>query len=274
MNNRRYTAVMWSVGLILTGIILLLFNFGFLLRFEPFAQYVVATLLALAGVGFFGSYLQNRSLWWRLIPGWTLVSVATMLLLTTTSINTMFIPAALFFGLALAFGNIYLINRKQNWWSIIPGGFLLVLGIVIGLNAYVDNLQALFAMLLVGMGIVFLVLAAVGPPEVRWWPLIPGLALVLFGLSIVSGAEENRGVVLRLWPLILVALGLVMGWRAWAIVPAKEKLSVNVAPGMSQKPADEVRSTARVTHGDTSRLGDYSGPAPGASVELLSDYDE
>ncbi len=275
MSDGRVGAIFWAGGLVVTGLLLLLFNFGLLVRFEPLAQYVVAGCFAVAGIGFFGSYLSDRKLWWRLMPGWTLLSVAGMVLFSTIpGLSPLLIPAVLFVGLALAFGNIFLVNRSENWWAIIPGGFLLVLSVVIGLNTATDNLEMLFAILLIGIGLVFLVLPVLGPDEVQWWPLVPGLALILFGLFIVSGGSTTERALLRWWPVALIVIGLGMGWRTAAQRPKREKLFVNVAPGTAQAGKTVSGATAPAVREEPGMLGEYSEPAPGASVEVLSEFED
>jgi hypothetical protein len=274
MNDDRLSTVFWAGGLVVTGILLLLLNFGLLQRFEPVAQYVVAGCFAAGGIGFFGGYLSNRSMWWRLIPGWTLLSVAVMVLLTTVSdVSPLFIPAVLFVGLALAFANIFLISRQTNWWAVIPGGFLFVLGVVIGLYTVTDNLELLFAILLVGIGLVFLLLIILGPKEVRWWPVIPGLVLVLFGLFMVSGGSTAESTLLRWWPVLLVVIGLAMGWQSFGHTATPQKLEVNVAPGTASASSRVTTPPTKPVQGQTGVLGEYSEPAPGTSVEILSESD-
>ncbi|MFN2200968.1 MAG: hypothetical protein ACK2UO_07155 [Caldilineaceae bacterium] len=275
MNDDRLSAVFWAGGLVVTGILLLLLNFGLLERFEPVAQYVVAGSFAAAGVGFFGGYISNRSMWWRLIPGWTLLSVAVMVLLTTLSgVGPLFIPIVLFVGLALAFTNIYLINRHTNWWAVIPGGFLFVVSIIIGLYMVTDNLQMLFAFLLIGIGLVFLLLIVLGPTDVRWWPIIPGLVLVLFGLYILSGGSTAESALLRWWPILLIVIGLGMGWQSIGSRTGPQKLEVNAAPGTADRNRRIATPPPTPRKEQSGVLGEYSEPAPGASVEVLSQSDD
>ena len=100
MNDSRSSMFFWSAGLVVTGLLLLLFNFGLLERFEPLAQYIVAGIFVVAALGFFGGYLSNRTKWWRLIPGWTLLAVAGMVALSAApGVSPLLIPALLFVGL-------------------------------------------------------------------------------------------------------------------------------------------------------------------------------
>lgn len=283
MNDGRIGAIFLAAGLVITGLLLLFVNFGLLASFEPQVQYVAAGGFAVAGVGFLVSYVSRRAMWWRLIPGWTLLSVACMLLFSTVpAINPLLIPAVLFVGLALAFGNIYWVNRRTNWWAVIPAGFMLVLSVVIGLNTIMESQESLFAVLIIGIGAVFLLLAAIGPPQVRWWPLIPALVLLLFGLIMVTGDDGSESPLFLWWPALLIALGIVLGWRALTRTRQPERLSVNVAPGTNTTGKPVVTSSAKPVAENAAQqpgveagvLGEYTEPAPGASVEIISDYDE
>ena len=135
MNDTRLNLTLWAAGLALTGVVLLLFNFD-LLAFDVTVQYGAGVALALAAAGFFGGYMAKPANWWRLIPGWTLLALAGMAFLSMSpAIPPRLIAAVLFLGLGLAFANIYAVNRQDNWWAIIPGGFMLVVSVVTGLSA-------------------------------------------------------------------------------------------------------------------------------------------
>ena len=127
-SDNRIGSLTWGVLLALAGVGLLLFNLDALVRFEPYIQYAGAALLALPALGFIGSYLSARSNWWRLIPGWTLLALAVMVYLTTLrELDQRVTAAALFVGQALAFAHVYLLDRVERWWAVIPGGFMLML---------------------------------------------------------------------------------------------------------------------------------------------------
>jgi hypothetical protein len=50
-------------------------------------------------------------------------------------------------------------------------------------------------------------------PGNHWWPFIPGGVLALVGASQVSEADVDGA--LRWWPLIIVAIGVLVIARAW-----------------------------------------------------------
>ncbi len=278
----RLNWFLWAIGLALAGLVLLGFNFGLLEHYQPLTQYVATGVFALAAAGFFGGYTAKPANWWRLIPGWTLLALAAMAFLSVQpAVSSRLAAAVLFLGLALAFGHIYIVNRRDNWWAIIPGGFMLVVSLVTGLSALVERLETLGAALFVGMGLVFFALALALRTRGQWWPLIPGAVLVWFGLFIFMPAGEEAHAVLRWWPLLLVLTGLGMGWRALTQRTQAEKMAVNVAPGNPAgassavtPPARSATPTGAIVEAEGGILGAYSQPAPGASVEVLDDDDQ
>ena len=136
----RLSTMLWAVGLVLFGLILFLLNFNLFAQYEPLPQYILAALFATGAAVFFLGYFAARKEWARLIPAWTLLALAVMALTSTISALDQRITAALLFvGLALAFANIYLLDRRQNWWAMIPGGFMLVIGLVIALSVRITR---------------------------------------------------------------------------------------------------------------------------------------
>ena len=267
MKHYRLSELAWAVSLIIGGVILLLFNFDLLAAYEPVAQFVMAGGLAVGGVGFFVGFATGRENWWRLIPGWTLLALAAMVVLSVfPAVAGPLIASLLFVGLALAFAHIYLLNRSLNWWAILPGGFFLVIAAVIVLSASVESLPLLGSLLFVGIGLVFFSIYLLGDRRRQWWALIPGGILLLFGLFVLTaGGEESSGF-LRWWPLLAIVAGVVVGWCGIRRQPA-EKLVVNRAPA--------VRPTETASAAPTrAALGEYSQPAPGAEVQVLSDSSE
>jgi hypothetical protein len=205
MSERRGSQIIWAAVLIIGGVLLLVFNYGLLQAYEPLAQWIAAGAMALAGVGFLLSVTRTPAAWWRLIPAWTLLALAVMVLLSTVEqAGGPLVAAVLFWGLGLAFGHIYLRARNDNWWALVPGSILL-----------------------------------------------------LFGFFVLSGGGRAGAISLRWWPLLAIAAGLLIGWRALRAPPAP-KMEVNRAPALR---SESVASAAQ--------------PATaGASIQVLSDPNE
>jgi hypothetical protein len=269
MADYRLNGLLWAAGLVIGGLVLLLFNFDLFGANRPEVRYLVAGGLGLAGVGFFGAYLTARQHWWRLIPAWTLLALAGMVLLNTLGWAMAVVQGALLFvGLALAFAHIYLLDRSGHWWAIIPGGFMLVLGGVVALSEQAP-LPLLGGLLFAGMGVVFGLVYLLGDRRRQWWALVPATILLIFGLFVFAhGAEEGAGL-LRWWPLLLVLLGLYIGWQSTRRSPP-ERLAVEATPATLGH-RGSISQPASAPPARTGALGDYKEPAPGASVEVLSD---
>ncbi len=224
---------LWSVGLVGGGLLLLTWNLGFFVAYEPWPQYFFAVALAGAGISFFVGYVRSSDQWWRLIPGWTMAALALMLLLSMLPTPPVrLIAALLFWGMALAFAQIYWRQRVDQWWAIIPGGFMLVLGAMIALSGFITNIELLGALLFIGMGGVFYLLYALNTHARQWWALIPASVLFFFGIFIAvaqrTAEGELDGSLVRWWPLCLILGGLLVGWRTYrtpTALPSEAKLA-------------------------------------------------
>ncbi len=281
MNSRfrsdyRLGPILWSIGLGVLGVTLLLFNFDLLAPYEPLAQFILAALFALAGVGFFfAAYAGMPRDWGQLIPAWTLMALAGMILSSTIdALDARLTAAILFIGLAAAFFHIYLLRRLENWWAVIPGGFMLVLAVVIALSVRIVRAETLAAVLFAGMGLVFFALYLLPARRRQWWSLVPGSVLLVFGLFVLTSSETGTAVWLRWWPILLILAGIGMGFAAWRRQPA-ERMTINAAPTAFQ-PAALPEPTEATAPAPSTRaaLGEYTRPAPGTSVEILPDPDE
>jgi hypothetical protein len=271
MSDYRLNGLLWSVGLIVSGGLILLLNFDLLGADSTLARAGLAGGLALGGLGFFVTFFTSRQNWGRLIPAWTLLALAAMVMFSATgTAEDTLVAALLFLGLALAFGHVYLLRRQEHWWAIIPGGFMAVLGIVIALSSLLP-LQVLGALLFAGMGLVFCLLYLLGERR-QWWALVPGAVLLIFGLFVFAQDGERANPFLRWWPLLLMLIGVGIGWRQRQR-PPPEKLAINTAPH-SPRVLERIRSAPDPQPVERSTLGDYSHPAPGASIELLPDPED
>ncbi len=273
MSAYRLNALLWSIGCIVGGTLLLLFNFDAFVEYERWTQYILAGVLAVLGVVFLVGFLSSRQHWWRLIPGWTLLALAVMIYLSSgPAISGQQTAPILFLGLTCAFTHIYLLDRAERWWAILPGGFMLVLAIVIGVSNAIVHLEILF----IGMGLVFFLLYAADGRHRQWWALIPGGVLTLFGCFVFAAVYGEQYAIVRWWPILLILVGLVFGWQATRRA-APQPLMVDQAPRSSARNRPSANATTPSTNNQKSLSNtpaEYTRPAPGASVEILPDPDE
>ena len=198
------------IGLLLIagGIIYLLQNMGLI----TWGSLVWAAGFFIGGLVFLGWFVRDRSAWWTLIPGMALLGLGSIMALEVIN------PAlenswggSLFLGsIGLSFWLIYLRDRSF-WWAIIPGGVLMTLALVAGL----DNVELLIdtgGIFFLGLGVTFLLVALLPTAEGRMtWAFFPAAALLVMGVLIGVGFERAIN---YLWPVALIIGGLVLLLRA------------------------------------------------------------
>jgi hypothetical protein len=95
------------------------------LRDESVATYVLAAI----ALPFLVAFLRDRSQWGLLIPAYVLLAVGVMIpLIEAGVLSDLLIPAYVLFAIAIPFFVVYAQDPKQ-WWPLIPGGILAVVGI-------------------------------------------------------------------------------------------------------------------------------------------------
>ena len=111
--------VMWAVA----GLVALItLN---VLRDDAIATYVLAAI----ALPFLVVFLRNREQWWALIPAYVLLAVGVMVgLLGLGVLTDLLVPAYVMFAIAIPFFVVYARNPQQ-WWALIPGGILAVIGL-------------------------------------------------------------------------------------------------------------------------------------------------
>lgn len=101
-----------------------------LLTLNVLADSYVATYVMFAiGLPFLIAFLQNRTRWGLLIPAYVLFVIGVFVPLTETGVleDTVTVTFILF-AIAIPFFVVYIRDTK-NWWALIPGGILAVIGL-------------------------------------------------------------------------------------------------------------------------------------------------
>ncbi len=272
MTDPRVRGALWATALVVSGVLLLLFNLGVLAPYAPWPQVVLICAAVAGAVVLFATFTRHAAEWWRLIPAWTLLALGGIVALTLLPGTERFMAALVFLGLACGFAHSYLLDRAERWWAIIPGGFMLALGGVLALSARVEQVDLLAAVLFFSLGAVFFLLYWLDQRRRQWWALIPGSVLVIFGALVLTPSQDSELPLLRWWPAVLILFGMVVAVRSQRRRPV-ERLELHAAPGtVSQRkrsaaPADPAPAPRP-------RLGDYTQPAPGATVEVLPDIED
>ncbi|MCD6289961.1 MAG: hypothetical protein J7M34_05605 [Anaerolineae bacterium] len=242
--RQRVASFIWGILLLLGGILILLFNFGVFDALRPGLEYITAGIAALSGIGFLAYYAYDRSQWWPVLPGFTLISVGAVIYLGTRGgARGETLTSLLLFGIAAAFAIVYLADPK-DWWVIIPSGILLIVGLTVLLSPRLSA-DVLNTLLFTGIGLVFFLVYLLGPTKREvWWALIPGTALIVSGLFIYVLTAGQEQFIAKLWPLVPILLGLLLLVREIAHMRPTTTLpiatpdkSTEEAAGQSTKPA-------------------------------------
>lgn len=208
--RRVNAAVVVGVFLVLLGLLLLLDNLGLL---PGGWALVLAVVFALGGLAFVWGYVTEREWWWAAIPGMALVGIAALIAYTSLVPEAAGgVGAGLFFvSLGLGFLLIYA-RARENWWAVIPGGVMLTLGVVTGLESAVSGLE-MGGVFFLGLALTFVAVYLAPNPEGRMtWALIPAAVLAVMGLLILAAAIRLLG---YLWPLALILGGAYLLLRTF-----------------------------------------------------------
>lgn len=197
----------WGILLVLAGILFLLRNQGFFLGRDM----LWAFSLGIGGALFLATFAANRAKWWALIPGLTLVGLAASIALGQIAPEVANLDVSLFLGsMGLSFWAVYLVDRHQ-WWAIVPGGVILSLAVVTGLEPALEGGE-LGGIFFLGLGITFGLLALLPIPDGQArWALVPAAVLGVMGVLLLASFAT---VLSYFWPAVLILSGLYLLTRA------------------------------------------------------------
>lgn len=208
MMKKDQSRMIWGSILILAGVLFFLQEFGIL---GSAFEYLWVILMAVGSGAFLWIYFSKKDQWWAVIPGLTLLGLT---LVGLESILNVFPggqwSGAVFLGcIGLAFWLVYF-KRREQWWAIIPGGLLITLALVAGLEFLYDWSDSIFFL---GLGSTF-ALVALLPNQTHdtRWAFIPAGIMIVLGLLLFAPIQS---VVSYVWPVLLVGLGIYILIRNW-----------------------------------------------------------
>ena len=206
--DARTVNTVGAILLIVVGILLLLQNFGIL---GGVVALIWSLIFAAGGLIFLYMFLTNRTQWWAIIPGFTLLGLAALIALDQFLPRVGDVLGGTIFlgGIGLAFWVIYFLNR-EHWWAVIPGGVMFTVALIAGLDAVFEGAE-MGGVVLLGIGLTFGLLYFVPTPHGRMkWALIPAAVLLVMGLLITAAAT---GIFEYLWAIALILAGLYLLFR-------------------------------------------------------------
>ncbi|MBM4432094.1 MAG: hypothetical protein FJ026_17365 [Chloroflexi bacterium] len=192
--------VIAGILIIVVGIVLLLQQLEIISLSGP----IWGMLALFAGAAIFLMlWLANTAEWWPLIPGAILFSWGLSALLGLGGVAGWFAGLVGFFGSALPFLYIFLRNRDENWWALIPGGVFLVMGLATALCQLLGG-DWVGTLVLLGISLAFLAVFLAN--RRNWWALIPAGVMLLVAI----GQSPLGASIGQLWPLIPIGFGLLL----------------------------------------------------------------
>ena len=200
--------VVFSVLMIGAGILFLLQNLGLL---EGASAIFWALAFAVGGGVFLYVYLSDRTQWWAVIPGLSLLGIGEIIAVShfLPQYEDILGAPVLMVFISISFWIIYLTNR-EHWWAIIPGGVLLSIGIFIAFESLFPGVE-MVGVFFLGLGLTFVVLAYLPAQkgDMRW-ALIPAGVLLLMGVIFLGTAFSALEII---GPAVLVLAGLYLIYR-------------------------------------------------------------
>ena len=186
--KRLQSPAVWGVLLVVAGILALLQNFGLL---GGFLDIVWALMFGAAGAAFLYVFIADRTRWWAVIPGGVLLGLAITVLTNTVSskLGDAIGGTAFLGAIGLSFWAVYAMDRAR-WWAIIPGGVLVTLAVVSGIDALDSSIDT-GGIFFLGLGGTFLLLSLVPTERGRIkWATIPAAILLIMGIVLVAEAAS------------------------------------------------------------------------------------
>lgn len=219
MKANRKTDLIWGLVLILAGLLFLGQNLGYFNDLAPIVWVLVfAGLSVISFVTYFARGTQN---WGWLFPAMGAGAIAAIIGLAEAGQDGAYLGTIMLWAMALPFGAAYLAGRQENWWALIPGGVLAVIGAVVLLA---DNIRGewIGALIMFGIALPFAVIYLRN--RQHWWALIPAYTLGVLGVIIVlstAAPGEWIGALVMFaiaLPFAVVYLRNREHW--WALIPA------------------------------------------------------
>jgi len=159
-NRERRWALIPTYILLAIGAMLLLTEWYIL----PDA-FVATFVLTAIGLPFLVGFLRDRTNWGALIHAYVLLVVGIMIpLLDYNLLTDLWIPAYIMFAIAIPFFVVYLSDPKE-WWPLIPGGIMAVIGIAFILSSGATRYLAAIVLIVVGVLILARQFRHTEPPD-------------------------------------------------------------------------------------------------------------
>ena len=160
MNRNTLNTLFWGILLVAAGAVGLLYNFGALDDYKLLTAYIMAGLLAVAGVGFLVLLAFRRDQTLFVIPGFSFLTLGSIVYLSTLqNVQSVWLGTLFLAGIAAGFLALFLTNRQERWWALLQAGTIAVIALVgLGIGIPEGSKHLLGAALFGGFAVSFLLL--------------------------------------------------------------------------------------------------------------------
>jgi hypothetical protein len=233
------TSLFWGILLIGFGGYALAQSMGYEIPQEPTVWAYIFGGISLLSLVFY--FVDGVKAWGWLFPVGIFGGLGIMMTLVANNEDNAAIASPLFIGLLIPFAVAYFMDRKSNWWALIPGGVMLFLALVTLLVDSTPNDEWIGALFLFLIALGFFV-AYLNNRATHWWALIPaGVTFVLALIVILSSTVQGEWI----GSLFLFAVGLSFvvvylnnRTRQWALLVAYILFVLSIAPAMASFSGD------------------------------------
>jgi hypothetical protein len=187
-----------------------------------FSEGVWAVILGAACIFFIAMYLMNGiENWGWLFPIFITGGLALTAVLSLTRINPIWVGAVFMASASVPFWIVYLLNRKEHWWALIPGWATAVLTLII-LVSEVWSGEVIGALVMWAIALPFIFVYFRN--REHWWALIPGSIMAGLGVVVLMAGRSPEAVIGTFVLLMIAAPFFAVffftkgNW--WAVIPA------------------------------------------------------
>jgi hypothetical protein len=217
----RYITIFWSLVMIAAGIVFFLQNQG-MIDYNTLSPLIWALIFGVLSLFFFLTYfLQGIQQWGWLFPATLLGSIAIIIGLSGTTVGDALSGAPVLLGGGIPFLVAFLLDKKNNWWALIPAWVMCALSAVVLFEGQVES-NIIGSFVLYSIALPFFVVWL--RDRTRKWALIPAGSLAVIGLiplleSQVSGEPLGMMIMfLFALPFYTIYFSSTKNW--WAMIPA------------------------------------------------------
>jgi hypothetical protein len=186
-SRQKQINVVWGLVLVLLGGFFLAEQVGFIPDLSPG---IWSLLFGIVSLLFFASYfISGFTQWGWLFPATISGGLAAIIWLANNGFDGPFLGSLILGCVSLPFWVAFLVNRKENWWALIPGWITAAIAAIILLSETLSG-EIMASFILFSVALPFFIVFAVN--RKHWWALIPGGIIASVGMMLFFLAPANN----------------------------------------------------------------------------------